>query len=345
VGFVDICTLDLAESKRSRGNQLTGVGLLAAAVAVAATLILSPVAAHAAEDPVDLGTAADFSVLAGSTVTNTGPSTLAQSLGVSPGNTAPGFPPGLVGDETHLGDADALQAMSDLTTAYGDAEGRTPFTNLPAQLGNTTLIPGVYRVGAAQLTGQLTLNAQNDPAAVFIFQISSTLVTASNSDVVFINGASPCNVYWQVGSSATLGTNSTLLGNIMALASITLNTGATLEGRALTQTAAVTLDANAITQPLCAAAPTTAPATPPPTAPTTPTTAPATAAPTTTATAAPTATSTDNPAPTSPATAPSTVPKLPVTGRGGDLTALAATGILLIAGGGILLRCRRRTRP
>ncbi len=166
-----------------------------------------------------LGTAANFSVLAGSTVTNTGPSFLAQSLGVSPGNTAPGFPPGIVGGETHLGDAAALQAKNDLTTAYND----------PAELGGSTLLPGVYRIGAAQLTGTLTLDSQGDPAAVFIFQIASTLITASDSSVVFINGPSPCNVYWQVGSSATLGTGTRFMGNILAQASITMNTGATLQ--------------------------------------------------------------------------------------------------------------------
>jgi len=223
-----------------------------AAVAMAATLLIfNPTGASAAEAPVSLGTAGNFSVLAGSTVTNTGPTTLAQSLGVHPGTAATGFPPGQVGGETHLGDAVALQAKSDLTTAYNDAAGRTPFTSLPAELGGATLTPGVYRIGAAQVTGQLTLDSQGDPQAVFIFQIASTLITASNSSVVFINGASPCNVYWQVGSSATLGTDTAFVGNIMAQASVTMNTGATLEGRALARTAAVTLDTNVITEPLC----------------------------------------------------------------------------------------------
>lgn len=188
-------------------------------------------------------------MLAGSTVTNTGATRLGQGLGVQPGAAATGFPPGAVVGEIHLADGVALQAKSDLTAAYVDAAGRTPFTSLPAQLGGRTLTPGVYRIGAAQLTGQLTLDSQNDTAAVFIFQISSTLITASNSDVVFINGASPCNVFWQVASSATLGTNSDFIGNVMALASITLNTGATLTGRALTRNAAVTLDDNVISEP------------------------------------------------------------------------------------------------
>jgi type VI secretion system secreted protein VgrG len=222
-------------------------------------LLISGPAAAQATDPVGLGTAADFSVLAASTVTNTGPSVLAQSLGVFPGNTAPGFPPGTVGGETHLGDAVAQQAQEDLTTAYNDAAGRTPFTNLPAELGRTTLIPGVYRLGAAQLTGALTLNAQGNPDSVFIFQVDSTLITASDSSVEFINGSAACNVYWQVGSSATLGTDTSFVGTIMAQASVTMNTGATLEGRALARTAAVTLDTNVISEPLCVA-----PSPPPP---------------------------------------------------------------------------------
>jgi hypothetical protein len=213
---------------------------------------------------VGLGTAEDFSVLAASTVTNTGPSVLAQSLGVSPGSAAVGFPPGTVGGETHLGDAVALQAQNDLTTAYNDAAGRTPFTNLPAELGGTTLNPGVYRIGAAQLTGTLTLNAQGNPDSVFIFQVDSTLITASDSSVEFINGSAACNVYWQVGSSATIGTNTSFVGTIMAQASVTMTTGATLEGRALARTAAVTLDTNVISEPPCAAPPPPPPPSPPP---------------------------------------------------------------------------------
>ncbi|MFC3495350.1 ice-binding family protein [Glycomyces rhizosphaerae] len=224
-----------------------------ATVGIAAALTLSyPGGAQAQEAPVGLGTAADFSVLAGSTVTNTGDTTLEQSLGVSPGSAAVGFPPGTVGGETHLADGVADQAKLDLTTAYNDAAGRTPFTNLAAELGGETLTAGVYRISAAQLTGQLTLDLEEDPEGVFIFQIDSTLITASDSSVIFVNGASPCNVYWQVGSSATLGTGTDFIGNIMASASITMNTGATLEGRALAQTAAVTLDTNTITAPACA---------------------------------------------------------------------------------------------
>ncbi len=307
--------------------------------------------AYAAESPVDLDTAAGFSVLAGSAVSNTGATTLTQSLGVHPGAAASGFPPGTVAGETHLGDGVALQAKSDLTAAYVDAAGRTPFTNLAAELGGSTLIPGVYRIGAAQLTGQLTLDSQNDPAAVFIFQISSTLITASNSEVVFINGASPCNVFWQVTSSATLGTNSDFIGNIMALTSITMNTGATLAGRALARNAAVTLDDNVITTPICAAAPTTPTTTPATTPTTTPATTPAITPTVSSSTAGPPVAGppTDAP-PTTTSTATSTntsaanPPRLPTTGSG-PAPALSAIGIVLIALGIGIVAWYRKRKP
>ncbi|MDN3238339.1 ice-binding family protein [Glycomyces tritici] len=202
--------------------------------------------------PGSLGTAGNFSVLAGSTATNTGASTLEQKLGVHPGSTAPGFTAAMVPAGIHLADDVALQAKSDLTTAYNDAAGRTPFTIEDNELGGEVLTAGIYRVAAAEVTGTLTLDLQANPDAVFIFQIESTLITAPNSSVIFVNGASPCNVYWQVGSSATLGTGSDFVGNIMASASISMNTGADLEGRALAQTGAVTMDTNDITAPECA---------------------------------------------------------------------------------------------
>jgi hypothetical protein len=284
-------------------------GLTAVAVAPA-LLVFSSTGASAADAPVGLGTAGNFSVLAGSTATNTGATVLAQSLGVQPGNTAPGFGPGAVAGEVHLADAAALQAESDLTTAYNDAAGRTPFTNLASELGDTTLIPGIYRIGAAQVTGQLTLNAQGNPQAMFIFQIDSTLSTASNSSVTLINGASPCNVYWQVGGSATLGTGTAFAGNIMALTSITMNTKAALQGRALARTAGVTLDTNVITEPACLA-PTT-PATP--TATTSTDEAMLTATRTKTRTASPTARPTTKPT-TRPTTRPTAKPTAYPTAR------------------------------
>ncbi len=155
-----------------------------------------------------LGTTATFAVLGGSTVTNTGSTVLTGDLGVWPGLAITGFPPGIVTGTTHAGDAVAQQAQSDLTTAYNNLAGQACGTDLTGQdLGGMTLTPGVYCFStSAQLTGTLTLNAQGNPSAVFVFQIGSTLTTASSSVVQVINGGSNCNVFWQVGSSATLGT-------------------------------------------------------------------------------------------------------------------------------------------
>jgi hypothetical protein len=208
--------------------------------------------AGAAAAPVGLGTAAAYSVLGGSTVTNTGPSILGANLGVSPGSATTGFPPGLVLGATHKADAPALQAKSDLVTAYNDAAGRAVTANLSADIVGKTLVPGVYkRAGALQNSGTLTLNAQGNPSSVWIFQISSTLTTASFSTINLINGAQACHVYWQVGSSATLGTTSHFIGTIMALTSVTVTTGTTVEGRALARNGAVTLDTNVFTTPGC----------------------------------------------------------------------------------------------
>ena len=197
-----------------------------------------------------LGTAGDFAVLAGSTVTNTGSSVIEEGhVGVSPGSSITGFPPGAVTPPftTHGGDAVAAQA--DLTTAYNAAVGLAVDTDLSGQdLGGLTLTPGVYGFSSsAQLTGILQLDAQGDPNAEFVFKIGSTLTTASGSSVVTINGGTECNVFWQVGSSATLGTSTAFQGHILALTSITLTTTASLEGSALARNGAVTLDTNHIT--------------------------------------------------------------------------------------------------
>ncbi|HUP82647.1 MAG TPA: ice-binding family protein [Candidatus Limnocylindria bacterium] len=207
----------------------------------------------AASSAVGLGTADAFAVLGGSTVTNTGPSVINGDLGVSPGSAVTGFPPGIVNGTIHAADATAAQAQADLTTAYNNAAGQACDTDLTGQdLGGLTLTAGVYCFSSsAGLTGTLTLNAQGNSGALFIFQIGSTLTTASASRVRLINGARPCNVFWQVGSSAVLGTTTSFVGNIMALTSITMTTGATLQGRALAQNGAVTLDTNVITKATC----------------------------------------------------------------------------------------------
>ncbi|MDP9847526.1 ice-binding family protein [Streptosporangium lutulentum] len=172
-------------------------------VAAMGALVATPHAASAAA-PVVLGTAADFAVLAGSTVTNTGSTVVTGNLGLSPGTAVTGFPPGTVNGTIHAADADAAQAQVDLTAAYDDAAARTPAATVPTELGGTTVTPGVYTsaAGTFGITGNLTLNAQGDPNTVFVFQAASTLVTASASTVTLTGGAQASNVFWQVGSSA-----------------------------------------------------------------------------------------------------------------------------------------------
>ncbi len=229
---------------------------LVAALAATAAVNGGVTAAAAGPAQVELATAAPFAVLGASTVTNTGPSILNGDLGLSPGTSVTGFPPGIDNGTMHITDAVATQAQSDLTLAYNDAAGRPPNSNLSgSDLGGLTLTAGVYKFdSSAQLTGTLTLNAQGSSEAVFIFQIGSTLTTASASRVQVSNGAQACHVFWQVGSSATLGTTTDFVGNVMALASITATTGATIDGRLLARTAAVTLDTNVITPASCASA-------------------------------------------------------------------------------------------
>ncbi len=194
-----------------------------------------------------LGQAGVFAVLGGSTVTNTGNTHITGDLGVSPGSSITGFPPGIVtGGSIRINDGIAQQGHADLQTAYNFLAGQPFNTDLTSQnLGGMTLLPGVYRFSSsAQLTGTLTLNANGNPNAVFIFQVGSTLTTASNARVLMINGGSYSNVFWQIGSSATIGIASAFAGDILALASITFTTGATSTGRALALNGAVTLGNN-----------------------------------------------------------------------------------------------------
>lgn len=226
-----------------------------AAVAGFAALVGGNAPAWAQTAP-SLGSAQSFAVLGSSTVTNTGPSVITGDLGVSPGSAVTGFPPGLVvGGMIHAADAFALSAQGSVTTAYNSLAGQSCTQDLTGQdLGGLILTPGVYCFStSAQLTGPLTLNAQGDASAVFIFKTGSTLTTASGSSVALMNGGSACNVFWQIGSSATLGTTTSFVGNILALTSITLTTAANVTGRALARTGAVTLDSNTITAAVCAA--------------------------------------------------------------------------------------------
>jgi len=213
-------------------------------------LLLPLLVLGAYADSINLGTAGSYAVLAGSTVTNTGSSVLTGNLGLWPGTAVTGFPTGIViGGTIHAGDAAAAQAQIDLTTAYNAAMGLSPTATLTGQnLGGMVLTPGVYFfASSAQLTGKLTLNNLGNPNALFVFQIGSTLTTASSSSVIFSNSLADPNVFWQVGSSATLGTTTAFQGNILALTSITLNTGASIGcGGALARNGAVTLDSNVI---------------------------------------------------------------------------------------------------
>lgn len=225
---------------RTRAVLMAGAGV--AGLLGAASQALAQVAPS-------LGSAQTFAVLGGQTVTNTGPSVVTGDLGVSPGSAVTGFPPGSVLGTSHAADASALSAQTSVVAAYDDLAGQVCTQDLTGQdLGGQTLTPGVYCfLSSAQLTGPLTLDAEGNANAVFIFQIGSTLTTASMSSVVVINGGSLCNVFWQVGSSATLGTDTTFAGSILALTSITLNTGANVTGRTLARNGAVTLDSNRVT--------------------------------------------------------------------------------------------------
>jgi len=191
----------------------------------------------------------DFAVLAGSTITNTGPTTVAGNVGVHPGSAITGFPPGTVVDGAiHSADTVCAQAQADAATLYDDLAGRRDSVELTGlDLGGLRLPPGVYRFGSsAQLTGTLTLDARGDDEATFVFQIGSTLTTASASHVALTNGGRVHNVFWLVGSSATLGTGTHLLGRIVALTSITATTGVRVTGQLVARHGAVTLDSNVI---------------------------------------------------------------------------------------------------
>lgn len=242
-----------------------------AGIALAVTLVFAAVPVVAQASAVNLATASPFVVLGGSTVTNEGSSVLNGDLGLSPGTSLTGFNEAVVNGATHENDAVAAQAQSDLTTAYKVAAGQpiSPVNDLTGiDLGNQKLTAGAYGFStSAQLTGQLTLDAQGDPNAQFVFVIGSTLTTASASSVVLVNGASPCNVYWKVGSSATLGSTTAFEGNLMSLASISVNNGATVLGRLLAREGAVTLINDVLSAPNCAtgSTPTPTPTGSPPT--------------------------------------------------------------------------------
>ena len=233
---------------------LKRTGRVGAALAVGCCAFATvPAAGQAAA--INLATASPFVVLGGSTATNTGPSVLNGDLGVSPGTALPGFNSAVLNGAVHANDAVAAQAQLDVGTAYDVAAGEpTPPGNVltGTNLGNRTLVAGNYSYStSAQLTGPLTLNAQRNPNARFVFNIGSQLTTASASSVLLINGASPCNVYWRVGTSAVLGSTTQFKGNLMALASISLNNAATVQGRLLARNGQVSLINNVIDGSMC----------------------------------------------------------------------------------------------
>jgi type VI secretion system secreted protein VgrG len=241
-----------APSVIAASTSVVALAVVGALVAIGSDATAAPVA-------VGLGTASSFAVLAGTGVTNTGPTTITGDIGAFPTATITGLTSITVSGTNHAGDSVTQGAKTDLTTAYVTAAGEGPTTAIAADLVGRTLKPGVYNsASAVGLSGVLTLDAAGDPNAVWVFQAGSTLITASGSKVVMLNGAQSCHVYWQVGSSATLGTNSTFTGTILALTDISVQTGATVDGRVLARNGAVTLDSNTITRSACSSA-TTAP--------------------------------------------------------------------------------------
>jgi len=246
-----------------RAASAIAAGTTLVAVAIVGSLLALGSDASAAPVAVGLGTAGSFAVLAGTGITNTGPTTITGDIGTFPTATITGLTSITVNGTNHAGDSVTQGAKTDLTTAYTTAAGEGPTTAIAADLVGLTLKPGVYNsASAVGLSGVLTLDAAGDPHAVWVFQAGSTLITSSGSKVVMLNGAQSCNVYWQVGSDATLGTNSTFTGTILALTSISLQTGATVDGRVLARNGAVTLDHNTITRSVCTTATTTATTTP-----------------------------------------------------------------------------------
>lgn len=231
----------------------------AVAIAAAAGLVLAAASpAHALADPVDLGTADAFAVLGATTVTNTGPTIVSGDIGLSPGTSVTGFPPGIQSQGAgYIAEGVSGQAQIDANAAYVSGSNQTgspgPAVVVAPELGGLVFTPDLYQSsGVLQITGNVTLDGGGDPTALFIFRSTSTFITASASSMTLINGASACNVYFIVPSSATLGVGSQLAGTILALESITATTGADVTGRLIALTGAVTLDTNDITSTGCA---------------------------------------------------------------------------------------------
>lgn len=199
---------------------------------------------------VTLAGTSNLAILAGSAITSTGATVITGDLGLSPGSSLGGFPPGILNGTQHINDGIANQAKLDLTAAYNDAAGRTStdIVTLSGNIGGLTLSPGLYKSTSslAISSGDLTFDAKGNANAVFIIQIASTLTTTSGRKVILSGGALASNIFWQVGTSATFGTTSVFKGTVMAMQSITFNTGATLDGKAMARTGAITMAGNTI---------------------------------------------------------------------------------------------------
>ena len=236
--------------RRHSARTARSLGLVAATILAVGALGSGLAANAAGPTSVGLGTAGSFAVLAGAGITNTGPTTINGDVGSYPTTTQTGFGSVTITGTNHFGDAVTQQAKTDLVTAYNDAVGRGPTIPIVADLGGQTLAPGVYNSASSiGVTGAVTLSGTSTD--VWIFQAGSTLTTATGSSVVLTGGAQSCNVYWQVGSSATIGTGSAFKGTILALTSITVTTGASIDGRVLARNGAVTLDTDTIVRSSC----------------------------------------------------------------------------------------------
>lgn len=299
-----------------------GASIYGIALIVTVSAIAGVGAKGAGPTTIDLGTAASFALLAGSAITNTGVSAITGDVGSDPTPAITGLTAGMVNGTIHSSvDAATTQAKADLGTAYGVAAGLTPDSQLATELGSTTVFAGVHdsAAGTFGITGDVTLDAQNVAGAVFVFQMQTTLTTAADAHVLLINGAQACNVFWQVGSSATFGATNTFRGNLLAQTSVTVGAGTTIDGRVLARDGAITMGTDTVGATPCAAvatptptvAPTSVPTptpTPTPTSTPTPTAVP-TVAPTPTIAPTPTPTVAPTPVPTpTPAATPSPTP-------------------------------------
>lgn len=312
------------------------MGLTSAAIV---TLVIAfsfaPTIGSAAGPAITTGTTSTYAVLGALTITNTGATvisgTAGGNIGLSPGTSFTGRTTVTTNGVLHITDTAASIAQTDLVTAFNSAAAPTPTTLSSPNLAGRTLVAGTYAAtdGTLSNSGALTLDAQGDPTAVFVFQTASTLITASGSTMNLVNGAQACNVFWKVGSSATLGTNSTFVGHIFALTSITATTGASIKGSLLARTGAVTLDTNTIVNDACAVALPSPSATPTPTVTPTPT-------PTATPSATPTPTITPTPKVTPVAT--TTGGRLPDTGSPWNNFLALGAGLILLGAVGFTSR-------